>query len=284
MVKGVYAVALSVAALSASSAFAAEDEQWLLDAKRNFGRVLQDPLGNFRGVLAENGFYGGFEGTNDVATVSRLQGLYAIPMPEHGINFIPRVIVPVVGLPPETSLPIWAQSPNPTTNTEWGISDVVVQSFIGPSDTGDVKWGIGPQISIPTASKEYLKAAGLGGGLSGVVVTRIGNWGFTGVAGHLWGDKGNFSTSIVRPFISYNFESIPGFAFSTSPQITYDWKAESGNQWTVPLGGGFTQAIPFSSTKAALVGLGAYKFVQKPEFGPEWQVSLTVAFMFAKDK
>ncbi|GAL31779.1 hypothetical protein JCM19240_5210 [Vibrio maritimus] len=62
---------------------------------------------------------------------------------------------------------------------------MILQGFIGPSDAGDIKWGIGPQISLPTASEDYLEAAGMGGGLSGVVVTKIGNWGLTGVAGHL---------------------------------------------------------------------------------------------------
>jgi hypothetical protein len=273
-----------LASTLAFPALAADNDEWIVDAKRNFGRVLQDPLGNFRGVIAENAVYGGFEESDETAGLIRLQGLYAIPMPEYGINFIPRVIVPVVGLPPETSLPIWAQSPNATSNDNWGLSDVILQGFIGPSDAGDIKWGVGPQISLPTASEDYLEAAGMGGGLSGVVVTKIGNWGLTGVAGHLWGQNGDFSTSLFRPFVSYNVESIPGFSISTSPQITYDWKAESGNGWTIPIGGGFTQAVPFSSTKAMLVGLSAYKFAQQAEFGPEWQVNLTLAFMFAEDR
>lgn len=33
-----------------------------------------------------------------------------------------------------------------------------------------------------------------------------------------------------------------------------------------------------------LVGLSAYKFAQQAEFGPEWQVNLTLAFMFAEDR
>ncbi len=37
-------------------ALAADNDEWIVDAKRNFGRVLQDPLGNFRGVIAENAF------------------------------------------------------------------------------------------------------------------------------------------------------------------------------------------------------------------------------------
>ncbi|GAL31778.1 hypothetical protein JCM19240_5209 [Vibrio maritimus] len=96
-----------LASTLAFPALAADNDDWVVDAKRNFGRVLQDPLGNFRGVIAENAMYGGFEESDETAGLIRLQGLYAIPMPEYGINFIPRVIVPVVGLPPETSLPIW---------------------------------------------------------------------------------------------------------------------------------------------------------------------------------
>ena len=211
------------------------------------------------------------------------QGLYALPMPEYGINFIPRVIVPVVAAPPLSDFPILGEPRSSGDSTEWGMSDIIVQSFIGPSETGKVKWGIGPQFSPDTHTDEFVRGAGWGGGASGVAVAKLGQWGLTGIAAHLWGFDSDVSTTFARPFISYNVKALPGFAIATSPTITYDWKAESGNRWSVPLGGGVTQAIPFSATTALLVGLGAYKYVSSPEFGPDWSLNITFALMFAPE-
>ncbi|MGR5285260.1 hypothetical protein ACP3V5_08075 [Vibrio maritimus] len=41
-----------LASTLAFPALAADNDEWIVDAKRNFGRVLQDPLGNFRGVIS----------------------------------------------------------------------------------------------------------------------------------------------------------------------------------------------------------------------------------------
>lgn len=274
-------VCASLIAIPAGAEDATED--MIPAARVNFGRVLQDPLANFRGIISENAFLSATGEDDDWAALMKFQGLYAMPMPEYGINFIPRVIVPVVAAPPLSDLPILGEPRPEGGSTEWGMSDIIVQSFIGPSDPGKVIWGIGPKFSLNTHTDEFVRGAGWGAGASGVVVAKLGQWGLTGIAAHLWGFDGDFSTTMVRPFISYNVKSWPGFAIATSPTITYDWEAESGDRWSVPLGGGVTQAIPFSATSALLVGLGAYKYVATPEFGPEWSINLTFALMFAPD-
>ena len=262
----------------------AEDtfQDTLQAARTNFGRVLQDPLANFRGVIAENGFYGNTGIDNDVAMFSKIQGLYAMPMPERGLNFIPRVIVPVMGLPPLSDFPFIDPSGG-YDKTKWGMSDIILQGFIGPATEGSFKWGVGPQFSLKTHTDEIFEGAGWGGGASAVGVYSSGQWGLTGIIGHMTGFEKDFNLSLFRPFISYNVKSIPGFAITTSPQITYDWNPSSGNGWSVPLGGGVTQAIPFSKTMALLVGLGGYHFVSGPDLGPEYQINLTFALMFARD-
>ncbi len=81
-------------------------DDFIAAARVNFGRVLQNPLANFRGIISENAALFGTGGDDDTAAVMAFQGLYALPMPEHGINFIPRVIVPVVAAPPLSDFPI----------------------------------------------------------------------------------------------------------------------------------------------------------------------------------
>jgi hypothetical protein len=47
---------------------------------------------------------------------------------------------------------------------------------------------------------------------------------------------GSYSNGLMQPFLNYNFEG--GLYLTSAPILTVEWKAESGNRWTVPLGGG----------------------------------------------
>ena len=47
---------------------------------------------------------------------------------------------------------------------------------------------------------------------------------------------GSYNNGLIQPFVNYNFPS--GFYLTSAPIVTVDWKADSGQQWTVPLGGG----------------------------------------------
>lgn len=269
----------------ASSAWAANEALDPMEqAKINFGRVLQDPLANFRGIITENSFMGNSGIDDELAFVSSVQGIYAMQLPQYGINLTPRVVLPVVGVPPLSNLPPLLGDSQDFSSTKWGISDTIVQAFVSEADSDSrIKWGVGPQFSLKTHSDPVLEAAGWGGGLGGVVVADAGQWGLTGIVAHMSGFQNDFNTTLVRPFISYNFKSIPGFAISSSPAITYDWNARSGDAWSIPLGAGVTQAIPLSPTKALLVGLGGYHYVRSPEFGPEYSIKITFAFMSAPD-
>jgi len=45
------------------------------------------------------------------------------------------------------------------------------------------------------------------------------------------------NTGLAQPFINYNMEK--GWYLTSSPIITVNWLAAPGQQWTVPVGGGF---------------------------------------------
>ena len=47
---------------------------------------------------------------------------------------------------------------------------------------------------------------------------------------------GSYSNGLIQPFVNYNFPE--GFYLTSAPILTVAWQAESGQKWTVPLGGG----------------------------------------------
>ena len=54
---------------------------------------------------------------------------------------------------------------------------------------------------------------------------------------------GSYNNGLIQPFINYNFPD--GFYLTSAPILTVDWKADSGQQWTVPLGGGVGKIFHF---------------------------------------
>ena len=69
----------------------------------------------------------------------------------------------------------------------------------------------------------------------------------------------------MQPFVNYNFPG--GLYLNSAPIITANWKADSGERWTVPLGGGIGKIfhlgqLPVNSQ------LGAYYNVVNARFRP----------------
>jgi hypothetical protein len=63
--------------------------------------------------------------------------------------------------------------------------------------------------------------------------------------------------------------------------MTANWEADSGNRWTVPLGGGVGKIQRFGKLPVNFQ-LSAYGNVVKPDNGPDWQLRFQVQFMFPK--
>ncbi len=63
--------------------------------------------------------------------------------------------------------------------------------------------------------------------------------------------------------------------------ITANWEASSGNEWTIPLGGGVGKI--FRTGKQPVNGqVQGYYNVEKPDFGAEWTLRAQLQFLFPK--
>jgi hypothetical protein len=84
----------------------------------------------------------------------------------------------------------------------------------------------------------------------------------------------NFLT--FQPFINYN---LPSFYFTFQPIITANWEAESGNQWTVPLGLGLGKLIKLGGKLPVNLNASYFYNVIRPDYGPQYQVRLLAAVL-----
>jgi len=68
---------------------------------------------------------------------------------------------------------------------------------------------------------------------------------------------------------------------TSAPINTANWEADSDNRWTIPIGGGVGKI--FRIGKLPINGqISAYKNIESPENGADWQFRVQLQFMFPK--
>jgi hypothetical protein len=250
------------------------------DAVAEMARKAQDPLGDVKAIMSDNtiAFNGGEDG-DDTAYGFQIQPVYAIEN-DSSMNMILRAVVPIVGVDPGTVLPPLGTEPRPDEGDQWGLSDSIVQYFFSPKSDGAVKWGVGPQVSLKTRTSDQQAGPGWGAGVAGVIFGGFGNWSLGAIAMQHWGDEDDFSLATIQGIITYNFESVPGAYIGYNNAMTYNWNADSGDKFTLPLGLTIGRTILLGNGDGLDFSIGAYDLVERPENAPEWQLKLGLSYFF----
>ncbi len=190
-------------------------------------------------------------------------------------NLITRTILPLVSQPGLA----------PGEGTTFGLGATQISAFLSPARPGEVIWGIGAVVQVPTATDRTLGSNVWGGGPSFVALTMQGPWVIGGLINNIWSFGGDertqYNTLTFQPFINYNFPQSRGAYLSFSPIVTADWEARSSDRWTVPLGLAAGQIFRLGE-QPVNAQLGAYYNVVRPDIGPEWQLRFQLSFLFPK--
>ena len=242
-------------------------------------KKLQNPLANIKALMTDNAI--GFDtgNTEDTSFGFSIQPVYAIDMPDKGFTLIPRGVFPIMGLEPGTDTRFVGQ-PNPQeTESVWGLGDSIVQLFVAPHTEAAWKWGVGPQVSLPTATKNQLEGPQWGAGIAGVVTGSITDeLAFAGIVGNHWGNSGNFNTMTLQPMFFYALS--PGVSLAYNAVITADWEASSDNRWTVPLGLSYNKTWDMGEGHGFDFMIGPYYNVVRPDGAARWQLRFGLNWLF----
>ena len=187
-------------------------------------------------------------------------------------NMVVRTIVPIVSMP----------GPEMTRFT--GIGDIQAQIYLTPSQGQAVTWGAGPVVSMPTATTAAVQTGSWGAGPTFVALAMPGPWVMGAVVNNVWtfsdsGSDTKVNQFLLQPFLNFNFGK--GWALSTVPVITANWDAETGQQWTVPIGGGVSRTVVFSGQPLTLA-FNYYRNVVRPDASAADQVRFMVVMLFPK--
>lgn len=228
-------------------------------------KAAQNPIANLISIPFQNNTNFNFGPFND-RTQNVLNIQPVIPLADGRI--ITRTIFPLVWQPVFTT----------DGGTDFGLGDIVFTAFYSPESEG-VTWGVGPVLSFPTGGEKF-GSQKWGAGPSLVALIMPGQWVVGGLVNNVWSFAGEENAADVnfftfQPFINYNF---PDFYLTFSPIISSNWKAQSGQQWTVPLGAGIGKLIRFGKLPVNC-NVSYYNNLVKPDYGAEWTLRFQAAIL-----
>ena len=188
-------------------------------------------------------------------------------------NLISRSIIPVM------------LQPSPTTDSSlFGLGDISETLFLSPTHPGSIIWGLGPALTFPTATNSILGTGKWLAGPSAVALVTPGHWVIGALISNQWsfagdGNRPSVNTGLIQPFINYNFSG--GWYATFSPVMTVNWNAASGQQWTVPIGGGIGRVFRVGKQPLNAQVAGYYNVV-RPDGAADWQLRLQLSLLFPR--
>ena len=261
----------------------------------NLQKATQNPVASLISVPLQNNSNFDIGPFNRTQNVLNIQPVIPIKASEDW-NLIIRWIVPIVwqpapgtanleslGIEENTPAFLSAQGVQNSAGV-FGFGDMNPTFFLSPAKPGKLIWGVGPAFVLPTATGKFLGQGKLSLGPSVVVLTQPGHWTIGALINNVWSvagpsDRSDVNQMLLQYFINYNLNK--GWYVTVSPIITANWKAMSGNVWTVPVGGGvgriFKLGLQPVNVTAQFYGNAAH-----PVNGSPWGMRLQIAFLFPK--
>ncbi|HTN48141.1 MAG TPA: transporter [Burkholderiaceae bacterium] len=262
-------LALSIAWLAGTGAAAEMSSEEL-------AKLAQNPVGNLVSVPFQNNTNFNVGPLNGTQNILNIQPVYPIELNQNW-NLITRTILPL----------IWQPEFAPGQGSQFGLGDLQLSGFLSPSQPGPggLIWGVGAIAQIPTDTNDLgNKNWGLGPTAVILKLEKGDPWVYGVLVNNVWSlsssqKGGAYSNFLMQPFLNYNFAG--GTYLTSSPIITADWKADSSQRWTVPLGLGVGHIFHLGRLPVN-TQFGGYYNVVHPDNGANWQLRVQVQVMFPK--
>ena len=252
-----------IALLMVTGAWAQDDE---------LAKASQNPVADLISVPFQNNTSFGLGDADRTQNLMNIQPVIPVSMGKW--NLINRTIVPILSQPSFLS---------PDERT-FGFGDINHTTFLSPADAGKVIWGVGPSITLRTATDRTLGTGKWSAGPSFVALSMPGKWVIGSLLSNQWSfagdtDRQSVNAFLWQYFVNYNFQQ--GWYFTSSPVVTANWKAADSQKWTVPFGAGFGRVFPIGK-QPVNAQVQAFGYPVKPDGGPDWTLRFSLTFLFPK--
>jgi hypothetical protein len=236
-------------------------------------KATQNPVASLISVPFQNNTAFGIGPFNRTQDVLEIEPVIPVNLTKKWM-LINRIIQPLV----------WQPYPNQTTGGEYGFGDMNPEFFISPRKPGKVIWGVGPAVTIPTATSTILGQGKLSLGPGFVALTQPGHWTLGVLTNNEWsvagsGSRPNVNQFLLQYFVNYNMRK--GWYLDIAPIITANWNASNGNIWTVPVGGGLGRLMKVGFQPMSITA-EFYGNAVHPSGASPWGMRIQIALLFPK--
>ncbi|MCP3061828.1 neuromedin U [Myxococcus sp. K38C18041901] len=247
------------------------------DHQQDLAKAVQNPVAALISVPLQDNVDLGVEPGDRVRNTLNIQPVVPLPL-TRDFNVITRVILPILYQP----------DLGDGEGGTFGLGDTSATFFLSPKKPGAVIWGVGPAFLLPTATNEVLGTGKWSVGPSAVALIQPEPWSIGVLANNVFSvfggdDRATVNQLLLQYFISYNLPK--GWYLTSSPLLTANWEAPSGEKWTVPFGLGAGKV--FTVGKQALNGsVAAYYNAIRPDLpgAAQWQLRVQLSFLFPLKK
>jgi hypothetical protein len=256
----------------ASAAFAGDESKAAGDDSGDLAKKLQNPIAALISFPIQNNFeWGAGRGSKGFRYLANVQPVIPISISEDW-NVISRTIIPIIH-----------QTDTLGPTTQDGIGDILQSLFFSPKapGPGGIIWGIGPVLSFPSASDDFLGTEKFGLGPTAVVLRQASGWTYGALANHVWSvagneDRAHVSQTFIQPFLSYTTKTYTTFGIQT--ESAYDW---TNTKWTVPLIAPISQLLKIHGQPISLQ-IAPKWYAEGPTLTPDWGIRFAVTLLFPK--
>ncbi len=240
-------------------------------AQENGDAIAQanNPLANMKAFNIQNYYIGDLTESDDDANQFWLR--YAQPFSLAGTHWLMRASLPVNTFPTP-----------PDAKTETGIGDFgIFAAYLFDTGNPAVSFGIGPQLTTPTASNDDLGSEKWSAGFANVLFNATSpkiQYGYLLTWQHSFAGKdsrADVNVGAFQPFAMYQLGG--GTYLRAAPIWVYNFESDN---YSVPLGLGIGQVVKKGKT--------VFNFFVEPQFSvldhgpgqPQWQIYFAVNMQF----
>ena len=254
--------------------------------------MINNPLGELWMLVVQNDtfFYGGdildrLDMDNRVMNSTLLMPVMPMQLTENW-KLIARPVIPILSYDTADDLSVEFTDGDPEFDLDFdrktGLGDIVLWTALATNEMAKPPniFGFGTTMMLDTATDDKLGTGKNSFGPMGMALHIDDNWIYGVVAQHWWSiwgdsDRNNISLTDIQYIGRYRLSEDTNIGFA--PNIRYNWKADSGNHWTIPVGLGMDTMLKVGPLPVK-VGLEFYYYVEKPDaFGPEWQIRFFIS-------